>query len=89
MRRQPHKEPISANQFRESLAILGWQQADFAEKTGLTRQTVNAWAAGRSPPPPWAGAYLGAMLDLAMLRDKYLSTEKVSQGNQSTPKPEA
>jgi DNA-binding XRE family transcriptional regulator len=67
---------MSAEQFSQCLQQLGWQQADFALKTGVTRQTVNAWAAGRTPPPLWAGAYLSAMLDLATLHDKYLGVGK-------------
>lgn len=67
---------MSAEQFSHCLQKLGWQQADFASKTGVTRQTVNAWAAGRTPSPLWAGAYLGAMLDLASLHDKYLGVGK-------------
>lgn len=73
MKRPPNYPSMSAEQFRNALERLGWQQADFADRAGLTRQTVNRWATGFAPPPPWAGAWLETLLDLAALRDKYLS----------------
>jgi transcriptional regulator with XRE-family HTH domain len=80
---------MTGEQFKQALDALQWQQADFAERTGMTRQTINAWAAGRTPLPLWAGAYLGAMLDLAMLRDKYLTPARLLQGEPKTPGTEA
>jgi transcriptional regulator with XRE-family HTH domain len=38
---------MTGEQFKQALDALQWQQADFAERTGMTRQTINAWAAGR------------------------------------------
>jgi transcriptional regulator with XRE-family HTH domain len=78
MKRSTTYTSMSAEQFRSALERLGWQQADFAERAGLTRQTVNRWATGFAPPPPWAGAWLETLLDLAALRDKYLAPPKGS-----------
>lgn len=72
MKRPAHLEPMTPEQFQAHLDALGWRQADFAERTGMTRATINKWATGRAPVAPWAGAYLGALCDLAALRDKYL-----------------
>jgi transcriptional regulator with XRE-family HTH domain len=64
---------MTADQFKASLIRLGWSQADFADRAGLTRPTVSRWATGDVAPPPWAAAWLETLLDLAALRDKYLS----------------
>jgi transcriptional regulator with XRE-family HTH domain len=64
---------MTAEQFKDALTRLGWSQADFADRAGLTRPTVSRWATGDVSPPPWAGAWLETLLDLAALRDKYLS----------------
>ena len=74
---------MSAEQFKDALTRIGWSQIDFAERAGLTRQTVSRWATGFAPPPPWAGAWLGTLLDLAALRDKYLTPPKaISASNE-------
>lgn len=64
---------MTAEQFKDALTRLGWSQADFADRAGLTRPTVSRWATGDVIPPPWAGAWLETLLDLAALRDKYLT----------------
>ena len=58
--------------FRDALDALGWNQTDFAEHTGLTKQTASRWATGQAPIAPWADAHLRLLLDLAALRDRYL-----------------
>ena len=75
MKRPTTTPGMSAEQFQAALAALNWKQSDFADRTGLTRQTVNRWATGFAPPPPWAAAYLEAMQDLAALHRKYLATD--------------
>lgn len=67
---------MTAEQFKAALSRLGWTQADFAARAGLTRPTVSRWATGDVTPPPWAGAWLETLLDLAALRDKYLTPPK-------------
>jgi transcriptional regulator with XRE-family HTH domain len=76
MKRSTTYPSMTAQQFKDALERLGWQQADFAERAGLTRTTVSRWATGAAPPPPWAGAWLETLLDLAALRDKYLTPPK-------------
>lgn len=73
MKRPDNADILTPAQLGEALAALGWKQTDFARRTGVTPATVNAWANGRAPAPPWATAYLGAMLDLAALHRKYLA----------------
>jgi transcriptional regulator with XRE-family HTH domain len=76
MKRPAIYPSMTAEQFKDALARIGWSQADFAERAGLTRPTVSRWATGFAPPPPWAGAWLETLLDLAALRDKYLAPPK-------------
>ena len=73
MKRPVNASMIAPSEISEALAILGWKQTDFARRTGITPATVNAWINGRAPAPPWAAAYLGAMLDLNALYRKYLA----------------
>jgi len=72
MKRSTDDRALSPAQFTEALAALGWSQRDFARRSGLSANAVNAWATGKSACPLWAGEYLGAMLDLATLHRKYL-----------------
>lgn len=71
---------MTPDEFTKALSALGWKQSDFCRKAGVTKQTPSRWANGLSPIPLWVGAYLGAMLDLAALHDKYLATAKDSAG---------
>ncbi len=79
MRRTTTDDTLTADEFNAALAQLGWKQTDFARKTGLSLSAVNRWATGQAPAPLWATAYLGAMLDLAALHRKYLSTSTEPQ----------
>ena len=65
--------PMTSDELRDALKALGWTQAEFGRRTGMSPDAVSRWATGNVMPPPWCAAYLGAMLDLAMLRDKYLA----------------
>lgn len=73
--------------FTEALRVLGWTQRGFADRVGIHPQTVNRWATGYEGAdiPKWAAAYLGAMLDLAMLRDKYLAPVKHGKAEKIPP----
>lgn len=73
MKRPTSDASLSPEQFARALDALGWKQTDFARRTGLSLSAVNRWATGQAPAPLWAGAYLGAMLDLASLHAKYLA----------------
>ncbi|WP_232459096.1 helix-turn-helix domain-containing protein [Burkholderia ubonensis] len=48
-------------QFSQALATLGWSQAEFARRTGVTDVTVSRWANGRTIPP-WVPEYLRVLL---------------------------
>jgi transcriptional regulator with XRE-family HTH domain len=76
MKRPADHVSMPPAEFVAALERLGWTRTEFGHRTGLTSATVSKWATGRAPVAPWADAYLGAMLDLAMLRDKYLTPTK-------------
>ena len=76
MKRPAAYPSMTAEQFKAALTRLGWSQTDFADRAGLTPTTVSRWATGITTPPPWAGAWLETLLDLAALRDKYLTPPK-------------
>lgn len=88
MKRPAHLEPMTPEQFHAHLEALGWRQADFAERTGMTRATINKWATGRAPVAPWAGAYLGALCDMAAMRDKYLTPLRLLRREATEPEPD-
>lgn len=48
-------------QFSHALGTLGWSQAEFARRTGVTAVTVSRWMGGRKMPP-WVAEYLRVML---------------------------
>lgn len=57
-------------QLTSALKALHWTQAELGRRTGISAQSVNAWATGSTPAPPWLPAYLGA---LVALRDVAIS----------------
>ncbi len=74
--KRPNQYPsMPAEQFTAALKLLGWTQAEFADRCGLTKATVSRWSTGAVPVAPWVSAYTGALLDLAALHRKYLSIE--------------
>lgn len=73
MKRAINSTTLTGTAFASALSAIGWKQTDFARRTGVTPATVNAWVNDRAPAPPWATAYLEAMLDLAALHRKYLA----------------
>jgi len=68
----PAPQPMTPQQLREALEALDWKQVDLCRRAGLTQGTPSRWIAGTNPIPLWVSAYLGAMLDLQRLADKYL-----------------
>ncbi len=63
---------MTIEDFTKALKILKWKQSDFCRKTGLNKSTPTNWVQGKSPIPAWVDAYLGLMLELQALHDKYL-----------------
>lgn len=55
---------MTSTQLLSALKALHWTQAELARRTGISTQSVNAWATGSTPVPPWLPAYLGALLAL-------------------------
>lgn len=51
---------MTADEFKEKLRHIGWSQATFAKKTGVSQNTVSRWVTGEIPQiPAWVDAYLG------------------------------
>lgn len=63
---------MTPEELRTVLEELGWRQADFCRKAGLHKDTPSRWLAGRTPIPTWVQAYLGAMLEIRRLHEKYV-----------------
>lgn len=62
---------MTPTQLLSTLKDLRWSQAELARRTGISTQSVNAWATGGTPVPPWLPAYLGALVSL---RDAAISS---------------
>lgn len=77
MKRPEDDRTLTPEQFTVALDALGWKQADFARRTGLTVQAVSKWATGQVTPPLWAGEYLGLLQDLQSLHTKYLAPLRI------------
>lgn len=67
---------LTAEQFNAALAALKWKQSEFARRTGMSTGAVNTWAIGKVAVPLWVGEYLGTLLDVAALHQKYLAPMK-------------
>lgn len=51
---------MTTSEFKEKLKALGWSQATFARKTGITQNTISRWVSGEIPQiPEWVDAYIG------------------------------
>lgn len=63
---------ISPADLQKALELLGWKQADLWRKAGLNKDTPSRWLTGKTPIPLWVGEYLGTLLELRRLHEKYL-----------------
>jgi hypothetical protein len=70
---------MSPEEFKATLAELGWRSADFCRKSGVERSTPSRWINEKTPIPTWVKAYLGAMLDIKRLHAKYIETRSTDQ----------
>jgi transcriptional regulator with XRE-family HTH domain len=59
---RPVKHDISRD-----LVILGWSQADLAERIDVHRNTVSAWATGKAETPGPVKAYLALAIKVGAL----------------------
>lgn len=69
-------EPISADNLRDALSLLGWKQSDLWRNAGLNKDTPSRWLSGKTPIPLWVGAYLGTLLEIRRLHEKYLRPQR-------------
>lgn len=67
---------MTPEQFESILTALGWKQADFCRKAGLSKQTPSRWVNGLVPIPAWVAAYLGAMLEIKRLHSEYVAVTR-------------
>lgn len=69
---QEQPSEMSPDELRGALEALGWRQADFCRKAGLHKDTPSRWLSGKVEIPRWVSAYLGAMLEIQRLHEKYV-----------------
>lgn len=67
---------ISREDLQKALDALGWKQADLWRKAGLNKDTPSRWLSGKTPIPLWVGAYLGTMLEIRRLHEKYVTPQR-------------
>ena len=74
---------MTADEFREGLATLGWKQTDFAMATGLCKVAASHWLPGTAPLPLWAQSHLSLLLKLHDLAGDLLTppTKAAKQKN--------
>ena len=53
---------MTGAKFQIALDALGWQQTEFARRTGTSPDTINRWCNGRQPIPAWAVAHVELLL---------------------------
>lgn len=63
---------ITREELQKALDDLGWKQSDLWRKAGLNKDTPSRWLSGKTPIPLWVGAYLGALLEIRRLHEKYV-----------------
>ncbi|MEO3692427.1 hypothetical protein [Roseateles paludis] len=59
---------MTPEQFDTALEELGIKAADFCRRTGLVPNTVWRWRKAITPIPDWVPEYLGALLEVKLLR---------------------
>ena len=65
---------MTAAEYLEALAALGWKQADLCRRVEVSKNTASRW--GQDGPPAWVGEYLGVMLALNALHKQYIRPPK-------------
>jgi hypothetical protein len=63
---------ITPDDLQRALDQLGWKQADLWRNAGLNKDTPSRWLGGKTPIPLWVSAYLGTLLEIRRLHEKYL-----------------
>ena len=77
-------ESITSDDLREALDALGWKQSDLWRNAGLNKDTPSRWLNGKTPIPLWVGTYLGALLEIRRLHQKYL---RPTRGGEAASEP--
>lgn len=63
---------MTPDEFDAALAELGWKAVDFTRRTELVPNTAWRWRKGITPIPAWVREYLGAMLEIKRLHDRFV-----------------
>lgn len=58
--------------FKASLARIGWKKADFCRATDTHATTISRWMNGTTPIPVWVPGHLRLLADLQTLHHKHL-----------------
>jgi transcriptional regulator with XRE-family HTH domain len=58
---------MSPDEFKASLAVLGWKQSDFCRMAGVDKNTPSRWINGATPIPGWAPRFLAMATEIAKL----------------------
>lgn len=76
---------MTGNEFKAGLKAIGWKQSDFARKVDTHKNTVARWVA--NGPPTWAAEYLGILLGLKDLNERFLAVppRRVASNEQQPP----
>ncbi len=67
---------MTPEQFDAALDELGWKAADFTRKTGLVPNTAWRWRKGTTPIPAWVPEYLGAVLEIRRLHQRFVAVQR-------------
>lgn len=72
--------PMTADEFREALAFLGWPQRYFAERVGVTVGTANRWAQGHNEIPGWVRVHLALLVEIQKLHAAFVARTEGKRG---------
>jgi transcriptional regulator with XRE-family HTH domain len=73
MKRPTDDRTLTPEGIGSALDALGWKQSDLARRCGLAGKTVSRWCTGQAPAPLWLSEYLGALVALRGIHQRYVS----------------
>lgn len=81
MKRRTDERTLSPEGITSALDALGWKQSDLARRCGVAQISVSRWCTGKAPAPLWLGEYLGALLALRDVHQRFIVPLKPVQGD--------
>ena len=76
MKRPTDDRTLTPEGIATALDALGWKQSDLARRCGLAGKTVSRWCTGQAPAPLWLGEYLGALLAVREVHQRFVTPQK-------------